>query len=183
MSGICGLFRFDGGEVSSRDLERMTRALATRGPDGSKFVADGPVGLSHCLMRVNREDLFEVQPLYDREAAVTLVADLRLDNREELAAAFGIGTPELSEVPDSALVLRAYKTWGENCAEHLLGDFAFAIWDGDAKKLCSAATIWGSAMCTITWQQISLPLPPISRRCGPIPTCRAFYPMRKSAGY
>lgn len=135
MSGICGIFRFDGDEVSARDLERMGKALAPRGPDGSKFVTDGPVGLGHCLMRVNREDLFEVQPLYDREAAVTLVADLRLDNREQLAAAFGIGTAELSELPDSALVLRAYKTWGENCAEHLLGDFAFAIWDGGAKKI------------------------------------------------
>ncbi|HEY1981221.1 MAG TPA: asparagine synthase-related protein [Xanthobacteraceae bacterium] len=135
MSGICGIFRFDGGAVSSRNLERMARALAPRGLDGNKFLTDGPVGLGHCLMRVNREDLFEAQPLHDRGAAVTLVADLRLDNREQLAAAFGVGAAELRELPDSALVLRAYKTWGENCAEHLLGDFAFAIWDGGTKKL------------------------------------------------
>ena len=64
-----------------------------------------------------------------------LVADLRLDNREELAAVFGMGAAELRVMPDSALLLRAYKRWGEACAEHLLGDFAFAIWDGRAKKL------------------------------------------------
>ena len=38
-------------------------------------------------------------------------------------------------MPDSALILRAYKTWGEDCAAHLLGDFAFAVWDGRAEKL------------------------------------------------
>ncbi len=41
-------------------------------------------------------------------------------------------------MPDSALVLRAYKTWGEDCTEHLVGDFAFAIWDGRANKLVLA---------------------------------------------
>jgi asparagine synthase (glutamine-hydrolysing) len=135
MSAIFGILRFDGGEVAARDLERMGNALAHRGPDGRKFVVDGPLGLGHCLMRVNREDLFEAQPLYDREAKITLVADLRIDNREELAAAFGLSAAELRDLPDSALVLRAYKKWGENCAEHLLGDFAFAVWDGPAKKL------------------------------------------------
>jgi asparagine synthase (glutamine-hydrolysing) len=41
----------------------------------------------------------------------------------------------LENTPDSALVMRAYKLWGEGCAEHLVGDFAFAIWDGRARKL------------------------------------------------
>lgn len=138
MSAIFGILRFDGGEVSARDLERMSNTLAHRGPDGRKFVVDGAVGLGHCLMRVNQEDLFEAQPLRDRDADLTLVADLRIDNREELAEVFGIGAVELRDMPDSALVLRAYKKWGENCAEHLLGDFAFAIWDGRAKKLVLA---------------------------------------------
>jgi asparagine synthase (glutamine-hydrolysing) len=135
MSAIFGVLRFDGATVSSRDLERMSNTLAHRGPDGHKFVVDGAIGLGHCLMRVNREDRFETQPLRDRDADVTLVADLRLDNREELADIFGIGAAELRDMPDSTLVLRAYKKWGEDCAEHLLGDFAFAIWDGRTERL------------------------------------------------
>jgi asparagine synthase (glutamine-hydrolysing) len=135
MSAIFGILRFDGVDVSSRDLERMSNALAHRGPDRRKFVVDGPIALGQCLMRVNREDSFEVQPLYDRTADARLVADLRLDNREELAVALGIGATDLLEMPDSALLMRAYGTWGEACAEHLLGDFAFAIWDVRARKL------------------------------------------------
>jgi asparagine synthase (glutamine-hydrolysing) len=86
-------------------------------------------------MRVNNEDAFEAQPLRDREADLTLVADCRIDNREELAKAFGLSADQIRDMPDSAFILRAYKKWGENCAEHLLGDFAFAVWDAHAKKL------------------------------------------------
>jgi asparagine synthase (glutamine-hydrolysing) len=135
MSAIFGILRFDGSAVSARDLERMGNTLAHRGPDGRKFVVAGPAGLGHCLMRVNQEDLFERQPIVDRAADLTLVADLRLDNREELAGIFGIGAAKLCDMPDSALVLLAYRKWGEACAEHLVGDFAFAIWDGGAGKL------------------------------------------------
>ena len=135
MSAIFGILRFDGGEVSARDLERMVNTLAHRGPDGRKVVADGPVGLGHCLMRVNREDLFERQPLVDREAGLTLVADCRIDNRDQLAEVFGWSAADIRDKPDSAFVLQAYKQWGEDCAEHLLGDFAFAIWDERGKKL------------------------------------------------
>lgn len=135
MSAIFGILRFDAGDVSPRDLERMSNTLANRGPDGRKFTVDRPVGLGHCLMRVNQEDLFEAQPLRDRDADLTLVADLRIDNREELAGIFGIDATKLRDLPDSALVMNAYKKWGEDCAGHLLGDFAFAIWDGRAKKL------------------------------------------------
>ena len=135
MSAIFGILRFDGDAVASRDLERLANALAHRGPDGRKFIADGRVALGHGLMRVTREDQFDAQPLRDRAAELTLVADLRLDNRDELATAFGIGASALRDLPDSALLMRAYKTWGEDCAEHLLGDFAFAIWDGRRNKL------------------------------------------------
>jgi len=138
MSAIFGIVRFNRGAVVARDLERMGNTLAHRGPDGVKFVVDGHVGIGHCLMRVNQEDLFETQPLRDHGAAVTLVADCRIDNRDELAAAFGLGAAELRDLPDSALVLRAYKMWGEDCAEHLLGDFAFALWDGRTEKLVLA---------------------------------------------
>jgi asparagine synthase (glutamine-hydrolysing) len=135
MSAIFGILRFDGAAVNLRDMERMGNVLAHRGPDGRKFIADGAVGLGHCLMRVNNEDLFEAQPLVDREAELTLVADCRIDNREELAGIFGLSTADSRDMPDSALILRAYKAWGEDCTEHLLGDFAFAVWDGSAKKL------------------------------------------------
>jgi asparagine synthase (glutamine-hydrolysing) len=135
MSAIFGILRFDGGAVNSSELERMAGAMAHRMPDGRKFMVDGAIGLGHGLMRVNQEDLYEAQPLIDREAGLTLVADCRIDNREELAATFGWSDAEIRDRPDSAFILAAYKRWGEACPEHLLGDFAFVVWDGRAKRL------------------------------------------------
>ncbi len=133
MSGICGIFRFDGGPVEARDLDRQITRLAHLGPDRARAWSAGPVGLGHLMMRITREDAFDVQPLHD--AGLTLVADLRLDNREELAAALSIGVSALSDMPDSALLFAAYKKWGADCVEHLIGDFAFAVWDSDKKTL------------------------------------------------
>jgi asparagine synthase (glutamine-hydrolysing) len=135
MSAIFGILRFDGEAAAARDLDRMSNTLRHRGPDGRKFAIDGQAGVGHCLMRVNQEDIFEAQPIRDRESGLILAADCRIDNREQLAEQFRIGATELRDMPDSALVLRAYKMWGEDCAEHLLGDFAFAVWDPRAGRL------------------------------------------------
>jgi asparagine synthase (glutamine-hydrolysing) len=135
MSAIFGVLRLDGASAPSGDLERMGAILAHRSADGRRIWTDGPLGLGHGLMRVTEEDWLEAQPLHDGETGAVLVADLRLDNREDLAAAFGLEPEALARTPDSALVMRAYRQWGESCAEHLLGDFAFAIWDARTRKL------------------------------------------------
>jgi asparagine synthase (glutamine-hydrolysing) len=44
---------------------------------------------------------------------------------------------------DARLILHAYHVWGEDCVEHLLGDFAFAIWDGRARRLFCARDHFG----------------------------------------
>ncbi len=68
---------------------------------------------------------------------LVIVADARLDNRSELFSELGIG--ELSSgICDEELLLHCYRQWGEGAPEHLLGDFAFAIWDEEAKRLCCA---------------------------------------------
>ncbi len=133
MSAIFGMVRFDGGPVAVREIERMGRTLAHRAPDGRHIAAEAGMGLGHCLMRVNQEDWFEEQPI--RDAALTFVADARIDNREALAAEIGIAEATLGEMPDSAVMLAAYRHWGEDFAAHLLGDFAFAIWDARAQTL------------------------------------------------
>lgn len=136
MSAIFGIVRFDGEPVSSGELDRMGNILAHRGPDGRRAVVEGAAGLGHCLLRVNREDWSEAQPIQD--GSLTLVADLRLDNREALAEQIGIGADVLRDMPDSELLLAAYRHWGEDCVDHLLGDFVFAIWDSVSRTLLLA---------------------------------------------
>jgi asparagine synthase (glutamine-hydrolysing) len=133
LSGIHGVLRFDGRSVAAGDLARQANALAHRGPDRRTQWRAGTIGLGHLLLRVTGEDLVDMQPLH--EGTSVLVADLRLDNREVLAAELGIGPGPLSDV---ALLAKAYARWREGCVEHLLGDFAFAVWDAKARALVLA---------------------------------------------
>jgi asparagine synthase (glutamine-hydrolysing) len=127
MSAICGIIRFDGADVAPRSVERMAQAMKRRGSDAIETIDLGRLAVGHCLLRVNREDVHEAQPIVERD--LVLIADLRLDNREALAATLGIADASLVTMPDSEILLAAWRRWGDDCACHLLGDFAFAIWD------------------------------------------------------
>jgi asparagine synthase (glutamine-hydrolysing) len=135
VSAIYGILRFDGSAVAPGDMARMARVLAHRAPHGGEHVAFDALALGHGLLRVNREDAHEAQPIHDPGLGVTLVADLRLDNREAIAAQAGIDAAALAEMSDSAVLLEAWRLWGENCVDHLVGDFVFALWDARARKL------------------------------------------------
>ena len=134
MSGICGFFALDGGAA---ELGRMLAKLERRGPDATRQWRDGPVALGHTLLATTPEALVERLPLTDAASGCTITADVRLDNREELIAALG-QSDETRIIGDGELILRAYLEWGENCPKHLLGDFAFAIWDARAQRLFCA---------------------------------------------
>ena len=41
-------------------------------------------------------------------------------------------------VSDGELILRAWRRWGPDCPNHLLGDYAFALWDARRRRLFCA---------------------------------------------
>jgi len=134
MSGICGIWALGGGDP---DLGPVLAQLERRGPDGTHCWADGPVALGHSLLATTPEALVEVLPLTDPDHRCTITADARIDNRDELIAALDLGG-ETRTIGDGELILRAYLKWGEDCPTHLLGDFAFAIWDPRVPRLFCA---------------------------------------------
>ncbi|WP_447972599.1 asparagine synthase (glutamine-hydrolyzing) [Nitrospira sp. Kam-Ns4a] len=138
MSGFVAIWNLDGRPVDPSLLRRMMDTIAYRGPDGSGQWIRGSVALGHCMLWTTPESLEERQPLTDDTGALCLALDGRVDNRDELKAALrskGIG---LRTDTDAELMLRAYEAWGEECPAHLLGDFAFVIWDGWNRQLVGA---------------------------------------------
>ena len=137
MSGIVGIYHVDGKTVDLSDVRRMTERLAHRGPDGSDTWHSGPIGLGHRMLWTTPESLHERLPLVSDDGHRALTADARIDNRDELITTLNITTPP-ERLVDSALILHAYERWGESCPEHLIGDFAFAIWDDEKQHLFCA---------------------------------------------
>lgn len=135
MSGIVGVFDRSGSSVVPADVESMHARLAHRGPDGEGVWRDDRVGLGHQQLATTPASRLDDQPR--RDGGDVLTADVRLDNREPLMRDLSIAGPADS-VPDSQLILAAYRRWGRRCPEHLLGSFAFAIWDASRRRLFCA---------------------------------------------
>ena len=80
------------------------------------------------------------QPLVDGARQVAVVADCRLDNRDELRATLSLGR----ESTDARLLLGAYDRWGVEMASHLVGDFAVVIWDWRRQQLVALRDHFGA---------------------------------------
>lgn len=135
MSSICGWLRRDGGAVEHADLARMVNALAHWVPDARGAWVDGPAGLGHLALWTTPEAVDERCPWRDPESGIVITADARIDNRDDLVHALGLGARPAAAIGDVELIGRAYLAWGTACAERLIGDFAFAIWDARVRRL------------------------------------------------
>ncbi len=139
MSGIVGIVHFDGAPIDCHLLGQLTASLAFRGPDAQEIWIDGHVGFGHTLLKTTDESEHERQP-FTLDGKLWIVADARVDARGSLVSQLRAhGHQNLSrDATDVELILRTYQTWGESCVEHLLGDFAFAIWDSPRQRLFCA---------------------------------------------
>lgn len=143
MSGIVGIINMDGQPVDATLLRHMTDYMAYRGPDAQEIWIDGSVGFGHTMLRTTFESEKEHQPC-TLDGRVWITADARIDAREELTAKLiAKGFTQLEDPTDPELILHAYNAWGQECANHLLGDFAFAIWDGRERRLFCARDHFG----------------------------------------
>lgn len=138
MSAIAGIWRLDGRPDAGQACGRMLDALEPYGPHASDlWDADG-VALGRRLHRTVPEDAFDDQPLSGGAGTLRLVADLRLDNRGDLAVELGLRAAEVHRMCDAALLLAAWERWEAACFDHLVGDYAFALFDRRRRRLVLA---------------------------------------------
>ncbi|MGC9356293.1 MAG: asparagine synthase-related protein [Anaerolineae bacterium] len=136
MSAIIGIFRRDGQPVPPEEIKVMLAAAPHRAVDGEAVQYLNQVALAHQHFWITPEERGERQPLVDDSGCLQITADVRLDNRRELIQALSVSGSKT--ISDAMLILLAYQRWGTNCVEHLLGDFAFVIWDVRQKHLFAA---------------------------------------------
>ena len=138
MTALAGLWRFDGRPDAGEGCARMLVVQELYGPHHGAQWSDSAVALGRRLMRLLPEDAFDRQPLVGGEGRYILVADVRLDNRDELTETLRIPAPQARTLCDAAILLAAVERWDESCLGRLVGDYAFAAWDVVRRRLLLA---------------------------------------------
>jgi len=136
VSGIFGVFNRNTKRVNKDTINIMLDAMSYWESDDHGIWINGTVAFGHTMLWNTPESKYEHLPL--EKNAYVLTMDARIDNRDELAKELVLPDLPLEKIGDSEFILSAYRKWGEDCPKYLLGDFAFAIWDGNKRQLFCA---------------------------------------------
>lgn len=126
MQAIAGCLARDSRPITATWLDGMSAALARRSESAwwrTDVVALAATG----------------RPRPDPDDGIAVAADARIDNAEDLRRTLGLP----HHAPCEAIIAAAYRRWGDECAVHLLGDFAFILWDQRAERLLCARDAFG----------------------------------------
>jgi asparagine synthase (glutamine-hydrolysing) len=137
MCGIAGTFLWpDGGPLT----ERLTAALAHRGPDGTgrytHGAGGGEVHLGHQRLSIIDLSPTGAQPMVSDGLALTYNGELY--NAPELRAELTAAGVRFHGSSDTEVLLEAWRRWGTGCLPRLRGMFAFAVFDERTGELVLA---------------------------------------------
>ena len=91
-------------------------------------------GLS--LFETLPEDVFDRQPLIFDE--FLMVADIRLDNRDEIIDCLGLDPVAMRGAADADVLLKSWVRWREEALGRIVGDFALAVYSTRQRTLTLA---------------------------------------------
>lgn len=143
MCGIAGLLYLDGVPVSPVVLQRMTNAVAHRGPDGEGQWIEGGVGIGHRRLAILDLSPAGHQPMVSADHRFVLSYNGEIFNFQELRAELEALGYWFRSRTDSEVLLYALVAWGTKALCRFNGMFAFALWDRKERKLLLARDRYG----------------------------------------
>lgn len=136
MCGVAGLIHLDGAAVSPAVLQRMTDAIAHRGPDGEGQWIEGNVGLGHRRLAIIDLSPAGHQPMISSDLRYILSYNGEIYNFRELRVELEAQGVAFRSRTDSEVLLNAIVAWGiEKALQRFNGMFAFALWDRRERRM------------------------------------------------
>jgi asparagine synthase (glutamine-hydrolysing) len=138
---VCGIAGFLSLDSSRSDglpaLERMTAAIAHRGPDDSGFYSRPGVFVGH--RRLSIVDVAGgLQPMSNENGRVWIAFNGEIFNHSDLRPPLEAAGHHYRTRCDTETILHAYEQYGSDCVSRFRGMFAFAIWDENTETLFCA---------------------------------------------
>ncbi len=135
MCGICGVFNFGTKEPANTvALKRATDAMRHRGPDDEGLYLVGELGLGN--RRLSIIDLpGGHQPLANEAETIWITFNGEIYNYRELRRELEARGHHFRTASDTETIVHLYEEFGLEALQRLRGMFAFALWDGRARRL------------------------------------------------
>ncbi len=134
MCGIAGFLNFNGLNKTSGDLVGMLNSIRFRGPDAMGVYIDDQVGLGH--VRLSIIDLAGGnQPIHNEDKSVWIIYNGEIYNYPELREGLLNRGHEFYTTTDTEVLVHLYEEHGTGFLDLLNGQWAFALWDANKKRL------------------------------------------------
>src|SRR5262252_9096598 len=143
MCGIAGIVDSDRSrQADAREISRMCRTIAHRGPDDEGIHVAGHVGLG--MRRLSIIDLSTGrQPIHNEDQSVWIVFNGEIYNFADLRARLESRGHCFYTNSDTEVIVHLYEDHGPDCVHSLRGMFAFAVWDEKFQRLLLARDRFG----------------------------------------
>jgi len=136
---MCGIL----GIVSQSPINNHDHLIAQRdtmhhrGPDDSGvwWSDDGCVGLAHNRLAIIDLSKTGHQPMLDERGQFCIVFNGEIYNFHDLRKELVAKGYTFRSTSDTEVILAAYREWGTECVQRFNGMFAFALYDGEKRKL------------------------------------------------
>jgi asparagine synthase (glutamine-hydrolysing) len=152
MCGIAGILELGGDAVSPAILQRMTDAIAHRGPDGEGHWIEGAIGFGHRRLAIIDLSPGGHQPMMSADHRFVITYNGEIYNFKELRAELQAAGYWFRSNSDTEVLLHALAHWGTEVLARLNGMFALALWDRKEKKLLLARDRYGIKPLYVTVQ-------------------------------
>ena len=139
MCGIAGIWLHKQAHLDDADnaLGAMLNCLVHRGPDDVGVWTDRPAGvwLGHRRLAIIDLSPLGHQPMVSADGRLVIVFNGEIYNFTELRRELEAQGMRFSSNSDTEVLLAGYRVWRERVVDHLVGMYAFAIWDVSTAEL------------------------------------------------
>ena len=151
MCGIAAIFSRDA-PVAPETIERATRRLYHRGPDGQRhwISADGRVALGHARLSIIDLSTGD-QPIASEDERTRVIVNGEFYGYEAIQKELESGGHRLRTRSDSEIALHLYEDIGLHCVHRLRGEFAMVLWDERNRMLVAVRDRFGIKPLFYAW--------------------------------
>ncbi|MGB1251864.1 MAG: asparagine synthase (glutamine-hydrolyzing) [Candidatus Promineifilaceae bacterium] len=128
---MCGIAGFVSAEITPSTIERMTTAIAHRGPDdsGGRHWSDHGVAIGQRRLAIIDLSPAGHNPMPNETGDVWITFNGEIYNFQALRTELQAAGHNFRSNTDTEVILHAYEEWGDEHVQRLRGMFAYAIYD------------------------------------------------------